>query len=45
MLEYKINATSKLGGKAIATTNNGTINFDASAGRKDNLRLNRQKGV
>jgi uncharacterized OsmC-like protein len=37
MLEYEINATSKAGGEANATANNGIINFDASAGRKDNL--------
>lgn len=37
MLEYSISATSKAGGEATAIANNGTIRFDASAGRKDNL--------
>ena len=37
MLEYKINATSRVGGNATATANNEIIRFDASAGRQDNL--------
>jgi uncharacterized OsmC-like protein len=37
MLEYKISATSTEGGEATATANNGTIHFDASAGRQENL--------
>jgi len=37
MLEYEINAHSKAGGEASATANKGIINFDASAGRKENL--------
>jgi uncharacterized OsmC-like protein len=37
MLDYEIKAISKAGGMASAIANNGTINFDASSGRKDNL--------
>jgi uncharacterized OsmC-like protein len=37
MIEYKISATSTEGGEATATANNGTIHFDASAGRQENL--------
>lgn len=36
MLEYKISATSKVGGSAKATANQLEISFDASAGR-DNI--------
>lgn len=37
MLSYQIKAESLKGGSAKATANNAIINFDASAGRQDNL--------
>lgn len=37
MLEYQINASSKVGGKASALANSETIQFDATSGRLDNL--------
>jgi len=37
MLSYQIKAESHKGGKAKAFANNDIINFDASAGRQDNL--------
>ena len=37
MLEYNIKASSLAGGEAKAKANNGIINFDASAGRQENL--------
>ena len=37
MLTYNVNAKSKKGGLAYAEANNDKIEFDASAGRKDNL--------
>jgi len=37
MLEYEINATSKVGGEAEVIANNSIIYFDASAGRKADL--------
>ena len=37
MLEYNIKALSLAGGEAVATANNGTIHFDASAGGEDKL--------
>ena len=37
MLSYQIKAESLKGGQAKAIANNGIINFDASAGRQDNL--------
>ena len=37
MLSYQIKAESLKGGQAKAIANNGIINFDASAGRQNNL--------
>jgi len=37
MLEYTIKAKSAQGGDAIVEANNGSLKFDASAGRKDGL--------
>lgn len=37
MLSYNIKAESQKGGKAFIEANNSIINFDASAGREDNL--------
>lgn len=37
MLSYQIKAESLKGGQAKAIANNGIVNFDASAGRQDDL--------